>query len=182
MSEALLSVEDVRKTFTMGGVLSRRRVEAVKGVTFSLSRERPEIFAIIGESGSGKTTLAKMVLGSETPTAGSIRLAGTDLTTVRGRRASLDFMGKVQPIFQDPFAAFNPLKRVDRYLFSTARRFTAVRSKADIDARVDEALRKVGLSLAEIRGRFPHELSGGQLQRVAIARALVPGPSLIVAD
>jgi peptide/nickel transport system ATP-binding protein len=91
-------------------------------------------------------------------------------------------MGKVQPIFQNPFEAFNPLKRVDRYLASTARQFLGLRDKAAIDAAMDGALQKVGLSLAEVRGRFPHELSGGQLQRVAIARALIPNPPLLIAD
>ena len=83
---------------------------------------------------------------------------------------------------QNPFDAFNPLKRVDRYLFSAAKRFAGSRKAAEQAARADEALRKVGLSLAEVGGRYPHEMSGGQLQRVAIARALVSSPSLIVAD
>jgi peptide/nickel transport system ATP-binding protein len=64
----------------------------------------------------------------------------------------------------------------------SARRFTGAHSTAEIEARADEALQQVGLSLAEVKGRFPHELSGGQLQRVAIARALIPGPSLLIAD
>jgi ABC-type oligopeptide transport system ATPase subunit len=64
----------------------------------------------------------------------------------------------------------------------TARHFTGARTAAAVEERSDEALRKVGLSLAEIKGRFPHELSGGQLQRVAVARALVSEPALIVAD
>jgi peptide/nickel transport system ATP-binding protein len=67
-------------------------------------------------------------------------------------------------------------------LFSSARRFQRSRSTAECEIKADEALRKVGLSLQEIRGRYPHELSGGQLQRVAIARALVSNPALIVAD
>jgi peptide/nickel transport system ATP-binding protein len=91
-------------------------------------------------------------------------------------------MSHVQAIFQNPFDAFNPLKRVDRYLFSAAQRFTESRTSQESADRADEALHKVGLSLAEVRGRYPHEMSGGQLQRVAIARALVSNPSLIVAD
>jgi len=90
-------------------------------------------------------------------------------------------MRAVQPIFQNPFEAFNPLKRVDRYLFMTARRVAGL-PESEVEEAADRALRNVGLSLAEIRGRFPHELSGGQLQRVAIARALIPEPALIVAD
>ncbi len=74
------------------------------------------------------------------------------------------------------------MKRVDRYLFMTARRFTEARSTTEIEAKADVALRKVGLSLGEVRRRFPHELSGGQLQRIAVARALISEPSLIIAD
>jgi peptide/nickel transport system ATP-binding protein len=91
-------------------------------------------------------------------------------------------MRKVQPIFQNPFEAFNPMKRVDRYLFATARRMADVKGEAAIAEAADTALKSVGLSLAEVRGRFPHQLSGGQLQRVAIARALISKPVLLVAD
>jgi peptide/nickel transport system ATP-binding protein len=91
-------------------------------------------------------------------------------------------MARVQPIFQNPFEAFNPLKRVDRYLIATARNFAGARDDRSAEAAADVALKQVGLSLEEIARRFPHELSGGQLQRVAIARALIPKPGLIVAD
>ena len=179
MTERLLDVRDVSKTYVMGGVLSRRRIQAVDQVSFSLAADRPEIFAIIGESGSGKTTLSRMVLAMVQPSAGTIHFRGRDVTHLRGRRERLDFMRHVQPIFQNPFEAFNPLKRVDRYLFATAKRFI---DGANLEKATDDALRKVGLSLAEVCRRFPHELSGGQLQRIAVARALIPSPSLIVAD
>ncbi|WP_375165952.1 ABC transporter ATP-binding protein [Chelativorans sp.] len=165
----------------MGGMLSRRHVGAVNGVSFALSAEKPEIFTIIGESGSGKTTLARMILGNEVPTSGEVLFEGENIAERRGA-ARLAFMARVQPIFQNPFEAFNPLKRVDRYLASTARRFLGARSRAETETPMDEALRKVGLSLKEVSGRFPHELSGGQLQRVAVARALISKPRVIVAD
>jgi peptide/nickel transport system ATP-binding protein len=182
MSPPLLEVSDVVRTYASGGAFSRRRVTALDGVSLRLDAERPEIFTIVGESGSGKTTLARMVLGMVTPSAGTIRFQGTDLATIRGKRARLAFMKQVQPIFQNPFEAFNPMKRVDRYLFATARRMAGLAGDKDITEAADRALKSVGLSLAEIRGRFPHELSGGQLQRVAIARALISRPALLVAD
>jgi peptide/nickel transport system ATP-binding protein len=175
---SLLQIDNVARVYAMGGLLSRRRVHAVDGVSFALDAARPEIFTIIGESGSGKTTLARMILGMVPPTGGSIRFQGGDVSSIRSRIDRLRFMRQVQPIFQNPFEAFNPLKRVDRYLFMTAQRFT----DQTPEAAADRALRQVGLSLAEVRSRYPHELSGGQLQRVAIARALIPAPALIVAD
>jgi ABC-type oligopeptide transport system ATPase subunit len=181
-SAQLLDVRGVSRSFWTGGLLSRRRVDAVKDVSFNLTADKPEIFTIIGESGSGKSTLARMILHSMSPTSGSIRFGGEDLGTIRKTRDRMRFMGQVQPIFQNPFESFNPLKQVDRYLTMTARNFTEARSQTETDDASDRALRKVGLSLAEVKGRFPHELSGGQLQRIAIARALIPGPRLIVAD
>jgi peptide/nickel transport system ATP-binding protein len=182
MSTALLDVSHVSKIFTRGGLFSSRRIVAVNDVSFQIGAERPEIFAIIGESGSGKTTLSRMILNIEAPTSGTLALAGVDLATVRNSADRLGFMHRVQPIFQNPFEAFNPLKQLDRYLFMTRRRFPAAGDQVPLDIAVDDALRKVGLSLNEVRRRYPHELSGGQLQRVAIARALLSNPKLIVAD
>jgi peptide/nickel transport system ATP-binding protein len=177
----LLEVRDVSKVFHTGGLLAPMAVHAVSHVDFAISADKPEIFTIIGESGSGKTTLARMILGLEAPTSGTIAFDGKP-TGHASRAERLKFMASVQPVFQNPFEAFNPLKKVDRYLESTARRFLGLRDKAGIAAAMDGALQKVGLSLAEVAGRFPHELSGGQLQRVAIARALIPNPRLLIAD
>ncbi len=181
MSTRLLELERVTRSYSSGGLLARTSFNAVDEVSFALDASRPEIFAIIGESGSGKTTLARMILNMVPASGGTIRFRGQALAAIRGRRARLDFMRQVQPIFQNPYEAFNPLKRVDRYLHATARRLAGA-ARGETEAVCDEALRKVGLSLAEVRGRFPHELSGGQLQRTAIARALIPRPALLVAD
>jgi ABC-type oligopeptide transport system ATPase subunit len=178
----LLSVEHVSRTFAQGGLLSRIQFAAIDDISFSLESARPEIFAIIGESGSGKTTLARMILNTLAPSEGVIRFFGEDISRFRRKRERLRFMQKVQPIFQNPSEAFNPLKRVDRYLFASAYHFAEHRTRAACEAAADEALKKVGLSLAEVKGRFPHELSGGQLQRTAVARALISSPALIVAD
>ena len=182
MTSPLLEADAVGRTYGVGSILSRRRVRAVDGVSVAMAADRPEILTIIGESGSGKTTLARMILNMVAPTDGTIRFRGTDVATIRRRADRLAFMKQVQPVFQNPFEAFNPLKRLERYLFMTAARMAGLEAPAEIEASVERALRKVGLSLAEVRGRHPHELSGGQLQRVAIARALISEPALLVAD
>ena len=123
MSELLLNVCQVSKTFFRGGLLSRQRIAAVNDVSFQIDARRPEILAIIGESGSGKTTLSRMILNIETPTSGKLVFDGLDLATVRTGASRRAFMHKVQPIFQNPFVSFNPLKRIERYLFMTQRRF-----------------------------------------------------------
>ncbi|WP_027544634.1 ABC transporter ATP-binding protein [Bradyrhizobium sp. WSM2254] len=182
MNDLLLDISEVSKTFVRGGLWSRQKIAAVNEVSFQLAARRPAILAIIGESGSGKTTLARMILNIETPTSGKLVLDGIDLAAIRNSAGRMAFMHKVQPIFQNPFESFNPLKRLDRYLFMTRRRFSGVAGEGAAETTVDDALHKVGLSLKEVRHRYPHELSGGQLQRVAIARALLAEPKLIVAD
>ena len=182
MSATVLELDRVGKLFPIGGFFSRRKLRAVDDVSFALAADRPEIFAVVGESGSGKSTIANMILGTEVPSSGSLRLDGIDIATLRNRASREAFIAKVQPVFQNPFEAFNPLTRIDEYLFATARRFKDARSPDQMNGLADDALHRVGLSLAEIKGRFPHELSGGQLQRVAVARALIPEPKLIVAD
>ena len=119
-----------------------------------------------------------MILGLEPPTEGEIRLSGRGGAD-RRRAGRVEFMRHVQPVFQNPFETFNPLKQVDRYLRASARVLLGARGR---EGAMDEALQKVGLSLAEVRGRNVHELSGGQLQRVAVARALIPHPTALIAD
>ena len=153
MSATLLDVSHVGKSFSRGGLLSRRRIVAVDDVSFRIDAARPEIFTIIGESGSGKTTLSRMILNIERPTSGALVFDGLDLKTVRSSAGRMAFMRQVQPIFQNPFEAFNPLKQLDRYLFMTRRRFHAEADQASIEAAVDGALSKVGLSLKEVRRR-----------------------------
>ena len=180
-TQPLLEIRGVVRSYALGGLFGRG-ARAVDDVSFEVGATGPEVLAVIGESGSGKTTLARMILGMVRPSAGSIRFKGRDLAEVKGRRERLAFMRQVQPIFQNPFEAFNPMKRLERYLFMTARHFAGAGTNEIAQAQADAALHKVGLSLAEVRGRFPHELSGGQLQRVAIARALIASPTLLVAD
>ena len=86
MSATVLELDRVSKLFPVGGFFSRRKLQAVNDVSFALSADRPEIFAVVGESGSGKSTIANMILGTEVPSSGSLRFDGVDIATLRGRR------------------------------------------------------------------------------------------------
>ncbi len=177
----LLSIENVTRVFTIRRGLASSKFVAVDEVNLAIKAAQPEILAVVGESGSGKTTLARMILGQVNPSSGQLFFKNRELTKLSARERRSWFLKEVQPIFQDPFAAFSPLKQVESYLYETAFNFgTATRANAD--EHVDNALQIVGLSLKEIKGRYPNELSGGQMQRAAIARALTTNPSLLVAD
>jgi peptide/nickel transport system ATP-binding protein len=181
-SEKLLDVQHVTVEFHIGGLLGGALLTAVNDVSFSLERDKPEILTLAGESGSGKTTLARLLLRDLEPTRGKVLFEGRDLSSIRKRSEFKEFMKKVQPVFQNPFETFNPLRRIEAYLTDTAMNFGMASNRRDAAEVVDDALRKVGLSLDEVRQRYPHELSGGQLQRVSVARALISQPRLILAD
>ncbi len=182
VNEALLDVRNVSTVFYLGNLLQRTRLVAVNDVSLSLKNARPEIFTIAGESGSGKTTLARLLLHDLDPTEGQVLFEGRDLVTIRKRGEVLGFMRQVQPVFQNPFETFNPLRRVDGYLYDTALNFGQAENRRGAAAVIDSALHQVGLTLEEVSQRYPHELSGGQIQRVSVARALIPQPRLIIAD
>lgn len=178
----LLDVQNVTVAFNVGTLLAGSKLLAVNDVSFSIASQQPEIFTLAGESGSGKTTLARLLLHDLDPTSGKVLFEGRDVSTIKKRSEVMDFMKKVQPVFQNPFETFSPLRRVEEYLFDTARSFRGAKNRRAAAPIVDEALSQVGLSLAEVSKRYPHELSGGQIQRVSVARALIPQPRLILAD
>ncbi|HZQ81684.1 MAG TPA: oligopeptide/dipeptide ABC transporter ATP-binding protein [Gaiellaceae bacterium] len=178
---AELEVQGLTKHFRVGGALfDRARVHAVDDVSFVL---RPgTITALVGESGSGKSTVARLLARLYTPTGGRVLFDGEDLTTLRGRRKTLEYRSQVQMTFQDPFGSLNPAKTVRHHLARPLRIHNVV-PHDKIDERVHELLDTVGLvPPAAIAAKYPHELSGGQRQRVAIARALAVEPSVVVAD
>ncbi|MBZ0281407.1 MAG: ABC transporter ATP-binding protein [Anaerolineae bacterium] len=178
----LLDVQHVTVEFHIGGLLGGTLLTAVNDISFSLESDKPEIFTLAGESGSGKTTLSRLLLRDLEPTRGKVLFEGRDLSTIRKRSEFTEFIKKVQPVFQNPFETFNPLRRVEAYLFDTAINFGMASNRRDAAVVVDHALQNVGLSLDEVTSRYPHELSGGQIQRVAVARALISKPKLILAD
>jgi peptide/nickel transport system ATP-binding protein len=177
----LLQIEDLTKVFTLRQGLATAQFVAVDKARFAITSAGSEIFALVGESGSGKTTLARMVLGLEEPTSGSIHFKDRDVTKISKKERRSWFMKEVQPVFQDPFATFSPLKRIETYLYETAHNYGLAKTR-DADQYIDETLGLVGLSLREVKRRYPSELSGGQVQRVSVARALLTQPALLVAD
>ena len=181
-SEPLLQIEGLSKVFHIRQGFSSQEFHAVDSASIVIDSGKPEIFAVVGESGSGKTTLAKMILGMESSTEGILRYKNRVINDISRKEMKTWFYREVQPVFQDPFAAFSPLKRIDSYLYETAQNYKMVADKKETPRYINEVLSEVGLTLAEIAGRYPNELSGGQAQRVAIARALITKPSLIVAD
>jgi peptide/nickel transport system ATP-binding protein/oligopeptide transport system ATP-binding protein len=176
MPDALLEVKDLVIRFPAphrpGGEL-----RAVDGV--SLSVAPGEILGLVGESGSGKTTLGKSVLRLYQPMSGSILLRGQDITRLSDA-ALRPHRHAMQMVFQDPLSSFNPRQTVGRAI-ATPLALHKLCGRAELPARVASILRDVGLS-PEFAGRYPHQMSGGQLQRAAIGRALALEPGLIVAD
>jgi len=177
----LLELRAVSKVYGGGFLKKGETVVALDSLTFSLADERPTITAIAGESGSGKTTLAHLLLGHISPTSGQVLYRGQDVATM-GSRERLQFRREVQPIFQDPFAAFNPFYRIDHVLTMPINQFKLADEGRSARRLIEEALEMVGLRPSDTLGRFPHQLSGGQRQRIMVARALLCRPRVILAD
>jgi ABC-type oligopeptide transport system ATPase subunit len=181
MTQLLLDVRNVTKTFG-GGFLQRAApMVALDHFTLTLPADEPRIVALAGESGSGKTTAARLVLGFLTPTSGEIVYRGTNVARMSRGEARV-FRREVQAILQDPYEAYNPFYKVDHVLDVVVRKFHLARSKAEARHLIGAALEFVGLRVSETLGKYPHQLSGGQRQRLMIARAFLLKPRVIVAD
>lgn len=168
-SPVVLRLTDVRRAFAVPGALPWRRlppVRALRGV--SIIVRRGLTFGLVGESGCGKSTLARIMAGLDTADEGTV-----DPDPSRRR-------GAIQLVFQDPVGALNPRRTVGRSMEAPMRHLRRL-PRRDRARGVEHWLEAVGLP-ADVRHRFPHELSGGQAQRVGIARALAASAELIVLD
>ncbi len=174
----MLALDDVSKVYRVG-TFGGKELLAVSHVSFSV--EDGEVVALIGESGSGKSTIGKMILGLIPVTSGVIRLDGMDISTLK-RDGLKNYYRRVQGVFQDPFSSYNPIFKADRIFHILKDEFFPELKGAEWDRKVRSSMEAVGLNPDQCLGKFPHQLSGGQLQRLLIARALLLDIQFLVAD
>ncbi len=180
MNDPLLEIRGLKKHFICRGGFSREGsgvVRAVDGVDLEIMRG--ETLGLVGESGCGKTTLGRLIMRLEEPTDGSIRFAGEDVLTRRGK-ALKGYRRMVQMIFQDPYSSLNPRKTAGGIIGEPLLIHHPERRR-EMKQKTIELMAVVGLDEEQLT-RYPHEFSGGQRQRIGIARALILNPRLIIAD
>ena len=166
--------EGLVKEFRVAG---RERFRAVDDVSFRVRKGTTH--ALVGESGSGKTTTARLITRFHQPDAGTIEVAGEDVTAAK-REQLRELRRRVQLVYQNPFASLDPRQRIVDIVAEPLQNFR-VGSRAERRDHALALLDRVSLP-SDVAGRTPRELSGGQRQRVAIARALAIDPEVVVLD
>jgi peptide/nickel transport system ATP-binding protein len=185
-SAPMLKVTNLKRNFDVSAPLLNRLLEgkgktivrAVDGVSFEINAG--ETFSLVGESGCGKSTVARLIVGLYEPSEGSINFEGTEIGPAAQRARHPEIQGRMQMIFQDPYASLNPRWRVGDIIAEPIR-FRKLLQGPAVKARVGELLEQVGLSARDAE-KYPHEFSGGQRQRISIARALAGRPDFLVCD
>jgi ABC-type glutathione transport system ATPase component len=180
MSEYVIEAAGLRKVFRLRGRAGQiREIVAVDDLSFTVPYGGS--LAIVGESGSGKTTTARMLVGLERPTSGSVRVAGRDHLPAARTASERRRRGReIQIVFQDPYSSLDPRQTVASCLDEVLRWHFEM-SREERARRVTEIADQVGLDRRQTNA-LPLALSGGQRQRVAIARALAAEPKVLVLD
>ncbi|MFZ1726749.1 MAG: ABC transporter ATP-binding protein, partial [Albidovulum sp.] len=184
IGEVVLKMDDLRKYYEVSAskLFGGGDTKVVKAnETLSFEAHEGETLAIVGESGCGKSTFAKVLMGLETATSGSIMLYGEDIQDTPIENRSTDTVSGVQMVFQNPFDTLNPSMTVGRQIIRALEIFKIGTSEDDRRNRMLELLDLVKLP-REFAERMPRQLSGGQKQRVGIARAFAGGAKIVVAD
>ena len=179
MSEALVSVKNISKTFSANkGMFGKKKfVHAVNDVSFDIMPG--ETFSLVGESGCGKSTTGKLIDHLITPDQGEIWFQGKDISKISDNEMR-PLRSEIQMVFQDPYGSLNPRMKVQDLIGEPLLIHTNMTAGERLK-KVHELLGVVGLSPSHGE-RYPHEFSGGQRQRIGIARALTVQPKLIIAD
>jgi len=168
----LIEIKNIEKSYLKASNnLGDTKVKVLKGVTFTI--EEGLCVGLIGESGSGKSTLTRLILGLEKPGNGTILIECQPV-----RQWIKTNQGKMSVVFQDYTSSINPQYTVRETIEEPMR---AMSHRGNLDDKIDVLLNKVSLS-PDLRDRYPHELSGGQVQRICIARAISTNPKFIVLD
>jgi peptide/nickel transport system ATP-binding protein len=184
----VLEVIDIKRHYTQrkkhvtsdGRVLKHAKIRSVDGVSFKLNAG--EVLGVIGESGCGKSTLGRLLVRLEAPTSGSVIIAGHNAEELI-RRDRLHFRRTTQMIFQNPFDTFDPRFSIEKIFTDTLKLHKIGKNNEERRKIAIEKIESVGLLPAEsFLGRYPYELSGGQLQRISILRSMMLEPSVVVAD
>jgi len=179
--DEILKVENLTKYYISGYIFTRK-VLGAENVSFNL--KSGEVLSLVGESGSGKSTVANMILRLIKPTSGKIYLDDEDAFSFDKKH----YWRKVQAVFQDPYSTFNYFYTVDStlmdafYLLEKASPERKKYPKTEREKIIMSTLETIEIDPDEVLGRYPHQLSGGQMQRLLIARSLIIGPEILVAD
>ncbi|KIR02976.1 Oligopeptide transport ATP-binding protein OppF [Lachnospiraceae bacterium TWA4] len=173
-SELILEAKHVTKKFPAS---HNRTLTACDNV--SLNIYKGQTLGVVGESGCGKSTFMKMLVRLEDPTEGEILFRGQDITKLKGENLR-QYRQRIQMVFQDPSAAFNPKMKIRDIICEPLLNFGKIK-KSEKDAVARKYLEMVDLP-GDFAGRYPHNMSGGQRQRVGIARALTLEPEIIICD
>ena len=174
--EVLLDVQHLKKYFEVG---KNQTLKAVDDVTLQIYKG--ETLGLVGESGCGKSTFGRTVIHLYEPTSGTVTFDGMKVDKSMSKKQAHDLTGRMQMIFQDPYASLNPRRKIMDIVGEGLDSHGLAKNRRDKEEQVVRLLETVGLQ-AEHADRFPHEFSGGQRQRVGIARALAARPEILLMD